>query len=113
MVEEGGRGRGVHPHLGPEWWGRGPDGWPLLALPMGGEMPVEQFGVRDACLSRAGRALAGGVDRAGRHAVTGLARAGFADLDGDGLIDLWGEVDGELRAFRGEAPEAWRAAGPV
>ena len=35
----------------------------------------------------------------------------FADLDGDGLADLWGAVDGELRAFRGEAPEAWRALG--
>ena len=21
----------------PVWWGRGPDGWPLLALPLGGE----------------------------------------------------------------------------
>ena len=41
----------------------------------------------------------------------GLARATFADLDGDGLLDLWGNSDGELRAFRGEAPEAWRALG--
>ena len=35
-----------------------------------------------------------------------------ADLDGDGLTDLWGEVDHELRAFRGEAPEAWAGSGP-
>ena len=34
-----------------------------------------------------------------------------ADLNGDGLVDLWGEVDGELRAFRGEAPEAWHVLG--
>ncbi len=40
-----------------------------------------------------------------------LASPKYADLDGDGLTDLWGEVDGELRAFRGEAPEAWRALG--
>ena len=33
---------------------------------------------------------------------------GVADLDGDGLTDLWGEADGQLRAFRGEAPELWR-----
>ena len=43
--------------------------------------------------------------------MIGLERAGFAELDGDGLVDLWGEVDGELRAFRGEGPEAWRALG--
>ena len=43
--------------------------------------------------------------------MEGLTQAGFADLDGDGLADLWGNVDGELRAFRGEAPEAWRALG--
>ena len=35
----------------------------------------------------------------------------FADLDNDGLTDLWGELGHELRAFRGEAPEAWRALG--
>src|SRR5262249_20065135 len=40
-----------------------------------------------------------------------LSRAGTADLDGDGLLDLWGESDGQLRAFRGEPPEAWRALG--
>ncbi len=39
----------------------------------------------------------------------GLSRASVADLDGDGLADLWGEAGGEVRAFRGEAPEAWRA----
>ena len=44
-----------------------------------------------------------------RHTIDGLNRASFADLNGDGLADLWGEVDGELRAFRGEAAEAWRA----
>jgi hypothetical protein len=36
-----------------------------------------------------------------------------ADLNGDGLSDLWGNSDGELRAFRGEAPEVWRALGSV
>ena len=46
-----------------------------------------------------------------RHTVLDLARASVADLDGDGLEDLWGEANGELRAFRGEAPEVWRALG--
>ena len=45
------------------------------------------------------------VGRTGRNA------GAIADLDGDGLGDLWGEAGGELRAFRGEAPEAWRALG--
>ena len=45
------------------------------------------------------------------HTLTGLTKASLADLDGDGLADFWGEVGGELRAFRGEAPEAWRALG--
>ncbi len=32
-------------------------------------------------------------------------------MNGDGVADLWGETDGELRAFRGEASERWRALG--
>ena len=43
--------------------------------------------------------------------AVGLTRVGMADLDGDGLADLWGEADGQLRAFRGEAPEVWRCLG--
>ena len=46
-----------------------------------------------------------------RQTIDGLSRASDADLDGDGLTDLWGKVDGEVRAFRGEAPEAWRTLG--
>ena len=46
-----------------------------------------------------------------RHAITGLARANLADLDGDGLADLWGNVGGGLRAFRGEGAEFSRALG--
>ena len=45
------------------------------------------------------------------HRAMGLSKTGVADLDGDGLTDLWGEADGQLRAFRGEPPEAWRALG--
>ena len=46
-----------------------------------------------------------------QHTLIGLAQPRFADFDGDGLTDLWGDAGGELRAFRGEAPEAWRALG--
>jgi hypothetical protein len=97
----------------PRWWGRGPDGWPLLAVPLGGQDP-----------SQAGRPLPSSnlnpptvhvlEASTGRelNRIMGLSRVSVADLDGDGLIDLWGEADGQLRAFRGEPPEAWRALGP-
>ena len=98
--------------LAPKWWGRGADGWPLLAVPLGGEDPDEEVGPFRADPDRAPvvHVLEASTGRE-RHRVLGLARAAVADLDGDGLDDLWGEVDGALRAFRGEAPEAWRALG--
>ncbi len=36
----------------------------------------------------------------------------FTDFDGDGLIDLWGDSDGQVRAFCGTAPEVWRTMSP-
>ncbi len=42
------------------------------------------------------------------HTIAGLSWPKTADLDGDGLTDLWGSVDGKLCAFRGGPPEAWR-----
>jgi hypothetical protein len=45
------------------------------------------------------------------HAIDGLTDPAVADLDGDGLNDLWGQADRQLQAFRGEAPEVWRALG--
>ena len=48
---------------------------------------------------------------ASRTGSVALGRIGVADLDGDGLADLWGEAEGQLRAFRGEPPEAWRTFG--
>ena len=96
----------------PVWWGRGPDGWPLLALPLGGEAPVEKLRlpVGEPMAQPIVHLLEASTGRE-RHRVIGLTNPGFADLDGDGLADLWGEVDGEVRAFRGEGAEAWRALG--
>ncbi len=96
----------------PAWFGRGKDGWPLVAVPLGGDF-------MDRSLDLPGRRyVASGVVHLleastgqEQHTVVGLERARFADLDGDGLGDLWGKADGELRAFRGEAGEAWRALG--
>ena len=42
------------------------------------------------------------------HTIAGLSWPKTADLDGDGLTDLWGSVDGKLCAFRGGPPEPWR-----
>ena len=102
----------IHPVF---WWGRGSDGWPMLVVPIGGPLapgasatapqfpwldrfppdpPVVHF-----------LAAATGKEE---HTIAGLSRPKTADLDGDGLADLWGAVDGELRAFRAHAPEPWR-----
>ena len=90
------------------WWGRGPDGWPLLALRMGGvdsrsanNMPPNPPIVHNLEAST-GRDVATAV---------GLDAPGVADLDGDGLLDLWGEANGQLTAFRGEPPTLWRTLG--
>ncbi len=96
----------------PAWWGRGSDGWPLLAVLLGAPrhegLPNRvEYDVPRQSNVHLLEASTGRV----QHRVTGLAQASFADLDGDGREDLWGECEGELRAFRGEAPEAWRALG--
>ncbi len=94
------------------WWGRGPDGWPMLAVPIGGPPPAElqRIFARSFLVRPVVHVLEGSTGKE-RHAILGLYRPEAADLDGDGLDDLWGEVDGQLRAFRGRAPEAWRALG--
>jgi hypothetical protein len=98
----------------PHWWGSGPDGWPLLAVPLGGAASPElatRFAWDDEATAPPIVHLLEASTGRERHTVVGLANAGFDDLNGDGLADLWGNVNGELRAFRGEAPEAWRALG--
>jgi hypothetical protein len=90
------------------WWGRGPDGWPLLAVPLAG--PPLLMGNPGS----GGTAIVINLEASsGREVSTalGLANASAADLNGDGLGDLWGQANGQLRAFRGEPPEAWRALG--
>jgi hypothetical protein len=96
----------------PHWWGRGPDGWPLLAVPIGGVNPdgAERDFSRGLVDSPVVHLLEASTGKE-RHTIDGLTRASIADLDGDGLADLWGKFDRELRAFRAEAPEAWRALG--
>ena len=90
------------------WWGRGPDGWPLLAVPLGGGHSLG--GLEVAAVPPIVQNLEASTGRPVSTAV-GLDRVGVADLDGDGLADLWGEVKGQLQAFRGEAPEVWRSLG--
>ncbi len=96
----------------PRWWGRGPDGWPMLAVPLCGQNPDQSAmtGPPSMVHPPAVHVLEASTGRE-RNRVEGLRRPGVADLDGDGLTDLWGEAEGQLRAFRGEPPEAWRALG--
>ena len=99
------------PRIGPPlWWGRGPDGWPMLVVPLGGkapgeiELPYQQAGRMPPVV----RILEASTGRK-LHTIDGLSWPKLADLDGDGLEDLWGSVEGKLRAFRGGPPEAWRS----
>ena len=95
----------------PFWWGRGPDGWPLLAIPLDGSAHFGPGYENDPGKMREVVYLLEASTGRERHAITGLTRASLADLDGDGLDDLWGDVNGELRAFRGEGAEVWRTLG--
>ena len=93
----------------PRWWTRGPDGWPLLAIQLGGSNPVGfEANLPPTHLHGAVIHLLEASTGRERHTVPEFTNVGMADLNGDGLADLWGEALGELRAFRGEAPEAWR-----
>jgi tRNA A-37 threonylcarbamoyl transferase component Bud32/outer membrane protein assembly factor BamB len=92
------------------WWGLGSDGWPMLALPIGGKQesggdPDDRFFPPDPPVVH----LLGAATGLEEHTVTGLSSPKVADLTADGLADLWGAVDGKLVAIRAEPAEAWRA----
>jgi hypothetical protein len=94
----------------PQLWGYGPDGWPLLAITVGGKEP----GALESSLpsSKLPAPVVHLLELStGRELdpITGFSRAQTGDLDGDGIADLWGESNGQLQAFRGETPELWRA----
>lgn len=93
----------------PRWWGLGPDGWPMLAVSLGGQNPRQPGGAGFSGNFHPATVhiLEASTGRE-RHRVVGMNRIDVADLDGDGLLDLWGDTDGQLRAFRGELPEKWR-----
>ena len=89
----------------PLLWGRGPDGWPLLAVPLTGRH-LDQFGSAISLPGVTPPAIHMLEMSTGRavHTLEGLNRPGVADFDGDGIADLWGEISGHLQAFHGEAP---------
>jgi outer membrane protein assembly factor BamB len=102
------------PIWSPFWWGRGLDGWPMLALPVGGRpgpglAPVNRYRLPDPPAVHL-LAVATGSEA---HAINGLSWPKTADVDGDGLVDLWGCVDDKLRVFPALAPESWRALGEL
>jgi hypothetical protein len=102
--------------VAPRWWGRGADGWPLLAVPIEIQPPgrdLRTFPPSDTdpptvhiLEASTGREV---------QSMAEFTRTQTADLDGDGLQDLWGEsreaYRRDLRAFRGEGPEVWRVLG--
>ena len=92
-------------------WGLGSDGWPMLAL-----ADRWKTGTRRRSRSIASTPpdppvvhLLGAATGVEEHTVPGLTSPKVADLAGNGLADLWGEVDGKLAAIRAEPAEAWRA----
>ncbi len=104
--------RGGYDEVGaPVWWGRGPDGWPLVAVP-GRRVDPELY---DAELNRPVSSPVVHVLEAStgreQHVAIGLSDPRTADLDGDGVLDLWGQVESKVAAFHGTPPTAWRAFG--
>jgi hypothetical protein len=83
------------------WWGRGRDGWPLLALSFPGTSTRESPDGSEPGQSLFVSLLEASTGRE-IHRIEGLELPATADLDGDGADDLWGRLAGELRAFRGE-----------
>ena len=83
------------------WWGRGSDGWPMLALPdrrrpgpRSRPPGLSVFSPDPPVVHLARRG-----DRPEAHRSPAFRWPKTADLDGDGLADLWGAVDGKLRAL--------------
>jgi hypothetical protein len=87
--------------LGPlQWWGPGADGWPQLLVDYGRDGEPHTLQVL---------ALGSGEAACSVGEITG-PRA--ADLDGDGLADVWATVKKNVQVIRGAPPVAWRSLGP-
>ena len=94
----------LHTRIWPaRWWGRGPDGWPLLAVGLGGRLRRAPGDNTPSSLLHppvthllelsTGREV---------HTIAGLTEPRSADLDGDGLADLQSTV--RLHPTQGAIP---------
>src|SRR5262249_32172853 len=95
------------------WWQTGPDGWPQLVVSRR-PLSAERAPRRDR--QPATYVLSAGTGRLW-HTVTDLPEPEVADLDGDGLPELFSfrpdraedwDGGGKLQVIRGRSPEAWR-----
>ena len=82
-----------------QWWGPGPDGWPQLLVEYG------RYGGPHTL-----QAIALGSGEAAQSVIE-ISRPRTADLNGDGLADLWGTVKNHVEAIWGAPPVAWRLLG--
>jgi hypothetical protein len=89
----------------PLLWGRGRDGWPLLAVIFAGRSTSAFPDVEGRIQSPAVCLLEASTGRPA-HVINDLSWPAMADLDGDKIDDLWGATRGELRAFRAERRDA-------
>jgi tRNA A-37 threonylcarbamoyl transferase component Bud32/outer membrane protein assembly factor BamB len=97
-------------------WPAGPDGWPRLAVTYSFSGKKEE-GTSGSDPNTSQTFLFSVADGTLQHACHGLSALGTADLNGDGLADLYGlrleesGASGKLHAFQGGPPEPWRRLG--
>ncbi len=84
----------------------------MLAIPIGGKDPGDERPNRSSHESAPPvvHVLAASTGQE-VHTIEDFDWPRTADLDGDGLVDLWGSASGKLQGFRAEPPEDWRALG--
>jgi outer membrane protein assembly factor BamB len=82
------------------WWQKDSDGWPLLVVSQPPSSASSATASDVIVLSASTGRL--------RHVLPELGDPGVADLNGDGIPDLYALRDGKLHSLAGGPPEPWR-----